>query len=108
MGALRRNSESILALRHRLFQTAREPTGTFPHSYDLMRDLGDKRDAFYPFQGHVSRASPMPCVVGMLVVAILAVISVNIASVVDTDLLEDSKQITTAGRAAAGNSATFN
>jgi hypothetical protein len=73
-----------------------------------MRDLGDKRDAFYPFQGHVFRGSPMPYVVGMLVVAIFTVVSVNIASVVDANLLEDSKQMTTAGRAAAGNSATFN
>jgi hypothetical protein len=73
-----------------------------------MRDLGDKRDAFYPFQGHVSRASPMPCILGMLVVAILAVISVNFVSVANADLLGQNKQMAAASRATAGNSATFN
>ena len=50
----------------------------------------------------------MPYVIGVLALAMLAVVGVNIVSVDDADMLGQNKQILTASRPAAGNSASFN
>lgn len=77
-------------------------------THDPMRDL--ERDAYFPFQkGYVSRGSPAPYLIGVLVLAILAVVSLNIVSIDDADVLGQNKQITIAeSRPVAGNSASLN
>jgi hypothetical protein len=72
-------------------------------THDPMRD-----DEYYPFQkGYVARGSPMPYVIGALVLAILAVVSLNIASLDDVDMLGQNEQIT-ASQPASVNSASYN
>ena len=76
---------------------------------DPRPDRGVEREAYYPFQqGCVPHGSPTPYVIGGLLLAILAVMGLNIVSVDDGDMLAQNKPITTASRPAAGNSASFN
>jgi hypothetical protein len=72
---------------------------------DPMRDLGE---GYYPFQrGYEPRGSPTPYVVGILVLAILAVVSLSIVSVDDADMSGLNEQIT-ASDPAPVNSGRYN
>jgi hypothetical protein len=69
--------------------------------------IGDLDAGYYPFQeGYVRRGSPTPYVIGVLVFAILAVVSLNIVSVDDADLLGQNEQM--AASRPSVNSAGYN
>ena len=73
-----------------------------------MCDLDEERDAYYPFQsGYAPRGSSAPYVVAALALAILAVLSLNIASISDRSTTCPDTQITSESRS-AGSSANFN
>jgi hypothetical protein len=68
----------------------------------------DPSEEYYPFQkGYVARGSPAPYIIGVLVLAILAVVSLSIVSVSDTDMLGQNEQII-ASRPAPVNSGGYN
>ena len=72
-------------------------------TYDPMRDLDEERDAYYPFQkGYVARGPSAPYVIGVLALAILAVLGLNIAVVNDASLLGlGGTQVTSDSRSVA-------
>ncbi len=64
-------------------------------NYDPMRDGDRSRDALYPFQGgYVSRGSSTPYVIGLIALAILAVVGVSVVSVDKQNVLSQKNQAT--------------
>ena len=66
--------------------------------YEPMRDAdrpNELSDELYPFQsGYDSRGSPMPYVIGVFALAILAVLTVSIVSVDKQNMLTQENQAT--------------
>ncbi len=72
-------------------------------THDPMRDLDEERDAYYPFQkGYVARGPSAPYLIGVLALAILAVLGLNIAVVSDANFLGQGTQVTSDSRSVAG------
>ncbi len=64
-------------------------------NYDPMRDGNRPNDALYPFQsGYCSRGSSTPYVIGLIALAILAVVGVSVVSVDRQNVLSQENQAT--------------